>query len=61
MATKYKYQRIISNPYLGVTLVVRGTNKAEVEQKITLQYAKWETEEARKREQYRLLDLLERV
>jgi len=57
MATKYKYQRIISNPYLGVTLVVRGTTKAEVEQKIALQYAKWATEEARKREQYRLLDL----
>lgn len=57
MPSKYLYQQQISNPYLGKVVIIKGMTKAEVQFKVNQQLAVWREQEAKKREQYRLLDL----
>ena len=57
MATKYKFKRVISSPYLGETKVIVAQTKVELEQKVAQQFAKWSEQEAKKRKQDSLLSL----
>jgi len=57
MPTRYTYQQQISNPYLGKVAIIKGMTKAEVQLKVNQQLASWREQEAKKREQDRLLDL----
>lgn len=52
MATKYRWQKTVTNPYLGKTRVVRGMTKAQVEQAAAQVLAQWAAEEGRKRQGY---------
>ncbi len=53
MATKYRWQKTVTNPYLGKTRVVRGMTKAQVEQAAAQVLAQWAAEEGRKRQGYK--------
>ena len=57
MPARYPYQMQISNPYLGKVVIIKGMTKAEVQLKANQQLASWTEQEAKKHEQYRLLDL----
>ncbi len=57
MGTKHRYQIVISNQYLGMTRVITGISRTEVDFKVDQQLAKWGEQEAKKRAQDRLLDL----
>jgi restriction system protein len=52
MATKYRWQKVVTNSYLGKTRVVQGMTKAEVNQIAAQLFAQWAAEEARKRQGY---------
>ncbi len=57
MPSRYHYQAIVSNPYLGKTKVVKGMTQAEVQYKAGQQQQAWAKEEADKRERDRQLAL----
>ncbi|GCE06117.1 restriction endonuclease [Dictyobacter aurantiacus] len=57
MPTKYRFQRMISNSYLGETKVVVAHTKMELDQKIAQQISKWREQETKKRKQDDLLSL----
>src|SRR5437879_112815 len=57
MATKHRFQRVISSPYLGETKVIIAPTKGELELKVAQQFSRWSEQEAKKRKQDSLLSL----
>src|SRR5260370_37714352 len=47
MPSRYHYQAIVSNPYLGKTKVVKGMTQAEVQYEAGQQQQAWAKEEPR--------------
>ena len=61
MARRIIYQAVISNEFLGKSVVVRGESPDEVRHKMAAIQAKWAHEEARARERQRIADLRARA
>lgn len=57
MPTKYRFQRVVTNHYLGETKVIVAPTRGELEQKVAHQISRWNEQEIKKRKQDSLLSL----